>query len=269
MPAMSPTMTEGGIANWKVKEGDSFTTGEVLLEIETDKATIDVEAQEDGIMGKIIAGDGTKAVPVGKVIALLAEEGDDITNLEPPKEAEASPASTSASSESLSKTSSPPPKEERESPITEATNQPIKLDASAPIFPSVLRLLHENRISPEHVKGTGRRGMLTKGDVLAYMGKARSPTGTWKETKESLIPKQTVQKDKVKDLDASTVRRMIVEGLSDISHKATAGPSVQPDATFESIMAEYLPSPPMKPNVDPSLLSKPRATGRGYLDGLI
>ena len=51
---MSPTMTEGGIASWKKKEGESFTTGDVLVEIETDKATIDVEAQDDGILGKII-----------------------------------------------------------------------------------------------------------------------------------------------------------------------------------------------------------------------
>ncbi|KAJ3550843.1 hypothetical protein NM688_g4988 [Phlebia brevispora] len=54
MPAMSPTMTEGGIASWKVKEGQKFSGGDVLLEIETDKATIDVEAQDDGVMGKIL-----------------------------------------------------------------------------------------------------------------------------------------------------------------------------------------------------------------------
>jgi pyruvate dehydrogenase E2 component (dihydrolipoamide acetyltransferase) len=54
MPAMSPTMTEGGIASWKLKEGDTFTAGDVLVEIETDKATIDVEAQDDGFLAKII-----------------------------------------------------------------------------------------------------------------------------------------------------------------------------------------------------------------------
>jgi pyruvate dehydrogenase E2 component (dihydrolipoamide acetyltransferase) len=54
MPAMSPTMTEGGIAQWKMKEGDTFTAGDVLVEIETDKATIDVEAQDDGVLAKII-----------------------------------------------------------------------------------------------------------------------------------------------------------------------------------------------------------------------
>jgi pyruvate/2-oxoglutarate dehydrogenase complex dihydrolipoamide acyltransferase (E2) component len=56
MPALSPTMTEGSITQWKVKEGDSFVAGDVLLQIETDKASIDVEAQDDGIMGKIVVG---------------------------------------------------------------------------------------------------------------------------------------------------------------------------------------------------------------------
>ena len=86
MPAMSPTMTEGNIATWKVKEGDSFSAGDVLLEIETDKAQMDVEAQEDGIMAKIMTQDGAKAVKVGQRIAVLADAGDDISSLEIPAE---------------------------------------------------------------------------------------------------------------------------------------------------------------------------------------
>jgi pyruvate/2-oxoglutarate dehydrogenase complex dihydrolipoamide acyltransferase (E2) component len=54
MPAMSPTMTEGGISTWKMKEGDTFAAGDIILEIETDKATMDVEAQDDGVMAKIL-----------------------------------------------------------------------------------------------------------------------------------------------------------------------------------------------------------------------
>lgn len=65
MPAMSPTMTEGNIASWKVKEGDSFSAGDILLEIETDKASMDVEATDDGIMYKILAQDGSKSIKVG------------------------------------------------------------------------------------------------------------------------------------------------------------------------------------------------------------
>ncbi|KAM0251090.1 hypothetical protein ACHAQJ_008372, partial [Trichoderma viride] len=87
MPALSPTMTEGNIASWKVKEGDSFSAGDVLLEIETDKATMDVEAQDEGIMMKIFSQDGSKGVQVGTRIAVLADAGDDIGALElPPDE---------------------------------------------------------------------------------------------------------------------------------------------------------------------------------------
>ncbi|KAF8337941.1 uncharacterized protein EI90DRAFT_3279555 [Cantharellus anzutake] len=79
MPAMSPTMTEGGITQWKKQEGESFSAGDVILEIETDKATIDVEAQDDGVLAKIISSDGTKNIRVGTTIAILAEEGDDLS----------------------------------------------------------------------------------------------------------------------------------------------------------------------------------------------
>jgi pyruvate/2-oxoglutarate dehydrogenase complex dihydrolipoamide acyltransferase (E2) component len=65
-------MTEGNIASWKVKEGDSFVAGDVLLEIETDKAQMDVEAQDDGILAKITQGDGTKGIAVGTRIAVMA-----------------------------------------------------------------------------------------------------------------------------------------------------------------------------------------------------
>ena len=96
MPALSPTMTEGNIASWKIKEGESFTAGDVLLEIETDKATMDVEAQDDGILFKIIQGNETKGVKVGERIAVTAEEGDDINSLEMPAESNA-PAKAEAS----------------------------------------------------------------------------------------------------------------------------------------------------------------------------
>jgi pyruvate/2-oxoglutarate dehydrogenase complex dihydrolipoamide acyltransferase (E2) component len=69
--------------------------------------------------------------------------------------------------------------------------------APIPMFPSVVRLLEENGISPDQVKGTGVRGMLTKGDVLAFMGKASSPTGTWRAVKESPFPKVVPKPTKV------------------------------------------------------------------------
>ena len=82
MPALSPTMTEGKLARWLVKEGDNVSSGDVIAEIETDKATMEVEATDDGIVGKILIAEGTDAVQVNSVIAILAEEGEDLNNLE-------------------------------------------------------------------------------------------------------------------------------------------------------------------------------------------
>ncbi|KAI0345215.1 single hybrid motif-containing protein, partial [Trametopsis cervina] len=182
MPAMSPTMTEGGIASWKVKEGDSFAAGDVLLEIETDKATIDVEAQDDGILGKILSPDGTKNVQVGKLIALLAEEGDDISNLEIPKDDAESPKSEPApevKSEQAPPSAVPDKTAETSSgPSSKPHGTPSH---SRPLLPSVLRILQEHGISDANkIKGTGVRGMITKGDALAFLGKASGPLGTYK-----------------------------------------------------------------------------------------
>ena len=77
MPALSPTMTEGNLAKWNVNEGDTISAGDVICEIETDKATMEVEAVDEGVLGKIVVPDGTEAVQVNSVIAILLEEGED------------------------------------------------------------------------------------------------------------------------------------------------------------------------------------------------
>ena len=77
MPALSPTMTEGKLAKWLKKEGDEVTSGDILAEIETDKATMEVEAVDEGTLGKILVAEGTDAVPVNQVIAVLLEDGED------------------------------------------------------------------------------------------------------------------------------------------------------------------------------------------------
>src|SRR5580692_10532246 len=77
MPALSPTMTEGNLAKWLKKEGDEVHTGDVLAEIETDKATMEVEAVDDGRLGKILVPEGAQGIPVNQAIALLLGEGED------------------------------------------------------------------------------------------------------------------------------------------------------------------------------------------------
>ena len=82
MPALSPTMTEGNVAKWTVKEGDRVSSGDVLCEIETDKATMEVEAVDDGVIGKILVPGGSEGVQVNSVIALLLQEGEDADALD-------------------------------------------------------------------------------------------------------------------------------------------------------------------------------------------
>src|ERR1700746_2345258 len=77
MPALSPTMEKGNLAKWLKKEGDAVKTGDVIAEIETDKATMEYEAVDDGVMAKIVVPEGTSDVPVNQLIAVLAQEGED------------------------------------------------------------------------------------------------------------------------------------------------------------------------------------------------
>ena len=86
MPALSPTMEEGTLSKWLVKPGDTISSGDVIAEIETDKATMEVEAVDEGILAKILVEAGTEGVKVNSVIAVLAEEGEDAESVEAPKE---------------------------------------------------------------------------------------------------------------------------------------------------------------------------------------
>ena len=82
MPALSPTMTEGNLTKWLVKEGEQISSGDVIAEIETDKATMEVEAVEEGTLGRISVPEGSEGVPVNTVIALLLEDGEDASALD-------------------------------------------------------------------------------------------------------------------------------------------------------------------------------------------
>src|SRR5947199_10127450 len=91
MPALSPTMEEGTLAKWLVKEGDEVKSGDILAEIETDKATMEFEAVDEGTIAKILVPEGTDGVKVGQPIALLAGEGEQVSASAPKPEPEAQP----------------------------------------------------------------------------------------------------------------------------------------------------------------------------------
>src|SRR5258707_2796821 len=97
MPALSPTMTEGKLAKWHVKEGDAVKSGQAICEIETDKATMEVEAVDEGKIGQIVVPEGTEGVAVNAVIAVLLEEGEKSAPAAPaPAKAEAKPSAPAA-----------------------------------------------------------------------------------------------------------------------------------------------------------------------------
>src|SRR6201746_1905489 len=107
MPALSPTMEKGNLAKWLKKEGDAIKSGDVLAEIETDKATMEVEAIDEGILAKIVVPEGTADVPVNELIALIASEGEDPKSVQAP--AGGSPAAPAASAPAPSQSPSPAP----------------------------------------------------------------------------------------------------------------------------------------------------------------
>lgn len=169
MPSLSPTMTEGNIARWLKKEGDKVSPGEVLCEVETDKATVEMECMEEGYLAKILRGDGTSGIKVGEVIAITVEEEDDIAKFK-----DYQPSTSDATPSPKAPASPPPPKEEvAEKPVTPSGPKVSK--PSAPpadrIFASPLarKIAEDHNIPLSNIKGTGPEGRIVKADIDDYL----------------------------------------------------------------------------------------------------
>ncbi len=162
MPALSPTMEEGILAKWHVKEGDSVSAGDVICEIETDKATMEVEAVDEGTIGKILVADGTENVKVNSVIAILLEEGEepaDIStkNVEPAKIA-AAPTPPPSPAPSAAKTLTPA---DSTAPLTPVSTPGARIFSS----PLARRLAKDAGIDLSVLSGSGPKGRIVKADV--------------------------------------------------------------------------------------------------------
>ena len=153
MPALSPTMTEGNLVKWHKKEGDVIKAGQILAEIETDKATMEVEAVDEGILAKILIAEGTDGVKVNELIALILEEGEDAASLENVK------AAPNSQPEKEPETS-PPLKIER--PV-----EPARISESDRIFitPLAKRIAEQKHIDPKTILGSGPHGRIIKADI--------------------------------------------------------------------------------------------------------
>ena len=168
MPALSPTMEEGNLAKWLVKEGDKVSPGDVIAEIETDKATMEVEAVDEGTVAKIVVAAGTQGVKVNSLIAVLAGEGEDASA------AAAAPAAAPAKAEAAPAKAEAAPAQAAAAP---AAAGPAPVSASGErIFASPLarRLASQNGLDLKAIAGSGPHGRIVQRDIEAAL---KSGTG--------------------------------------------------------------------------------------------
>ena len=178
MPALSPTMEEGTLAKWLVKEGDTVESGDVMAEIETDKATMEFEAVDEGIIGKILVPEGSSGVKVNEIIAILLDDGEDVSNIE---------------------VQEPENKQDIIENINTVENKPsIKLENSNKnlnkerVFatPLARRIAKSNSLELKNIKGTGPYGRIVKADVesknISYLEKPATLSMTSSTTTETI-----------------------------------------------------------------------------------
>jgi pyruvate dehydrogenase E2 component (dihydrolipoyllysine-residue acetyltransferase) len=167
MPALSPTMEEGTLAKWLVKEGDTVQSGDLLAEIETDKATMEFEAVDEGVIGKLIVAEGSEAVAVNAVIAVMLEEGEsagDIAAAPAAATASAQPAAAAETAVAAAPVTAPAPA------------APAAADGSR-VFASPLarRIAADKGLDLAQVTGTGPKGRIVKADVETAQPVAAAP----------------------------------------------------------------------------------------------
>lgn len=175
MPALSPTMEEGTLAKWLVKEGDTVKSGDIMAEIETDKATMEFEAVDEGTIAKILIAEGTDGVKVGAVIAILAEEGEDAASVSAPTKSE-TPQPAAKESEAKPNPADPNKTGSEAKPVertvTQAEDHGRPADAGASdkggrvkASPLARRIAADKGIDLSGLSGSGPNGRIVKADV--------------------------------------------------------------------------------------------------------
>ncbi|WP_043062030.1 pyruvate dehydrogenase complex dihydrolipoamide acetyltransferase [Brucella anthropi] len=202
MPALSPTMEEGNLSKWLVKEGDKIAPGDVIAEIETDKATMEVEAVDEGTIAKLVVPAGSEGVKVNALIAILAEEGEDVAA-----------AAKGAASAPKTEAKVEAPKEEPKpaaAPAPTKAEQPAAANKGDRVFASPLarRIAKESGVDIAAVKGTGPHGRVVQRDVEAALAsggaKAAAPKA---EAASAAAPKP---------MSDETVLKLFEEGTYEI-----------------------------------------------------
>ena len=204
MPALSPTMTEGKLAKWVKAEGDTVASGDILAEIETDKATMEIEAIDEGLLGKILVAEGTEGVPVNQLIGLILEDGEDASALEAALAPVAAPAAPPAAA-------APAP----------AAPAPAKTGNRIIASPLARRLATAKGVDLATVTGSGPKGRIVKRDVESAAPGAPAP----KAEAPSPPPALGAPLSPMPDFEAvphssmrKTIARRLTESVRDIPH---------------------------------------------------
>ncbi len=205
MPALSPTMEEGTLAKWLVKEGDTVESGDVMAEIETDKATMEFEAVDEGVIGKIIVPEGSTGIKVNEIIAILLEDGEDTSDIE---------------------TNDPENKQDvvdiikndEKTPVIKSENTGLKLSKER-IFatPLARRIAQSTNVDLANIKGSGPYGRIVKADVqsnnVIALEKTPKTQITSSATSESI---KTMYKDReFTEIALDGMRKVIANRLTE------------------------------------------------------
>jgi pyruvate dehydrogenase E2 component (dihydrolipoamide acetyltransferase) len=224
MPALSPTMEEGTLAKWLVKEGDEVSSGDVLAEIETDKATMEFEAVDEGTIAKILVPEGTDGVKVGELIAILAGEGEDVSEAA----AEAPSPATAGEEEAAKQPTGEAAKGEKKAPETPAPDTPSPPAAqAAPPSPATAgegnrikasplarRIAEEKGIDLSAVEGSGPGGRIVKADLEKAPGPAPKAATAAAPVEPDDIPHEAVKLSNMR----KTIARRLTEAKQTIPH---------------------------------------------------
>jgi pyruvate dehydrogenase E2 component (dihydrolipoamide acetyltransferase) len=220
MPALSPTMEEGTLAKWLIKEGDTVKSGDILAEIETDKATMEFEAVDEGTITKIVVPDATDGVKVGAVIAIMAGEGEDASAAAPAKaeapapRAEAPKAEAAAPAPALAPAPAPAP---AAAPAPKSDGDRVKAS------PLARRLAEAQGIDLGALQGSGPGGRIVKADVDGAAGKpaarqaapaASAPAAAAPALVETDIPHEEIKLSNMR----KTIARRLTEAKQTIPH---------------------------------------------------
>jgi pyruvate dehydrogenase E2 component (dihydrolipoamide acetyltransferase) len=236
MPALSPTMEEGTLAKWLVKEGDKVESGDILAEIETDKATMEFEAVDEGTVAKILVPEGSEGVKVGAPIAILAGEGEDVS-----KAGAAAPKADTRPAQPPKAPTPPKPDETPKAPPAPAAVEtpPAPAAAAAPTparaegerikaSPLARKLAQAQNIDLSSIQGTGPGGRIVRADVDAAAGKApaAAPAGAAAPARalgthlvmpgpiEQAIPHEEVKLSNIR----KTIARRLTEAKQQVPH---------------------------------------------------